>query len=445
MNEIKRFPFPRLLPAVSIVTALALSGCGDFFDVKNPGAILDEDLATVKGVTSLVVGMSSDLSEGYDGQSFLDARGGDEMTGGGSYYLTGQVRRGLIASEDVNGFWGDAQRARWVAEAGLERMKQIEGYDFDNNPLTARAYLLAGFANRWLAEHFCLLVFSAPYEGDDGTAQPKSAGFQRAVSHFNNAVQHGSGDIVTAARGGLAQAYVGLGDWTQAVQYAQQVPTDFVYYATYSDNSGREENEINFETHRRSEMSVYNTFIATLGPGGDPRTPWTDCSTPGTCQAGHQGAGDASNPHYQQEKYPELGSDIPMVKGTEMRMIEAEARLRASDLPGAMTKINEVRQFHGLASLSATSIGTPFTYDWDSMTGWDILDREYLVTNWLEGRRLFQFHRWKNDDGWTHPYLTGKNHMYELVVPERFTCYPIADSECQVNPNVKELCIAAGG
>ncbi|MGW8268663.1 MAG: hypothetical protein ACWGSQ_20020, partial [Longimicrobiales bacterium] len=70
MNEIRRFRFARLLPAVSMVFVMVLSGCGDegLFDVKNPGAILDEDLNSVRGVDALVVGMSSDFSEGYDGQ-----------------------------------------------------------------------------------------------------------------------------------------------------------------------------------------------------------------------------------------------------------------------------------------------------------------------------------------------------------------------------------------
>lgn len=441
MSEIARFRFTRLLSAVSILAATTLSACGgDLFDVKNPGAILDGDLNSVNGVSALVVGMSSDLSEGLDGQAFLNARGGDEMTGGGSYYLTGEVRRGLVISEDIDGFWEDAQKARWVAEAGLERMKDIEGYDFDGNPLTARAYMLAGFGNRWLGENFCEVVYSSPYEGDDGSAQPKSVAFQRAVSEFQAAIQHGSGDVATAARGGLAQAYVGLGDWSQAVAASAQVPTDFVYYASYSDNSGPEENEMFIETHRRAEMSVYGTYIATLGPDGDPRTPWKDCTEAGACPSGQIGAGDANNPNYQQMKYAELGADIPLVKGTEMRLIEAEAALRSNDLVGAMAKINEVRAYHGLDPLDATGMGTGFTYEWDSMLGWDILDREYLLTNWLEGRRLFQFHRW-DQEGKTHPYLTGKHHFYELVPAKRFTCYPIADSECQTNPQVADHCV----
>ena len=78
MNEIKRFRFARLLPAVSVVFAVTLSGCGDegLFEVKNPGAILDQDLNSARGVDALVVGMSSDFSEGYDGMAFLNARGG---------------------------------------------------------------------------------------------------------------------------------------------------------------------------------------------------------------------------------------------------------------------------------------------------------------------------------------------------------------------------------
>jgi hypothetical protein len=139
-------------------------------------------------------------------------------------------------------------------------------------------------------------------------------------------------------------------------------------------------------------------------------------------------------------KYPDYGADIPLVKGTEMRLIEAENALRNNDLTTAMAKINEVRAFHGLDPLTATGVGNGITFEWDSMTGWDILDREYMLTTWLEGRHLGRFHRW-DAGGMTHPYLTGKNHFYELVPAKRFTCYPIADSECQTNPLVADMCI----
>jgi hypothetical protein len=41
-----------------------------------------------------------------------------------------------------------------------------------------------------------------------------------------------------------------------------------------------------------------------------------------------------------------------------------------SQLPTAMAKIKEVRAHHGLAALTAIGVGSGFTYDWNSMTGW---------------------------------------------------------------------------
>ena len=439
----------RWLPMVALAATLGSVGCSDeLFDVKNPGRILDEDLNTAAGVSALVTGMSSDFSSSYDRMAFVVARLGDEMVGSGSYFETGRLRRGLFDSEDSDGLWNGVQRARWVAEGGLQRMEAIDGYSFANNRLTARAFLFAGMANRWFGENFCEVVFSEPYteekpglagEIDTGAAQPRSAAFQRAVAELQAAVTHGQGagatDIVTAARGTLAQVYVGLGDWAKAVQFAGQVPTDFVYEAVYSANSGREENEIWQATHGRAEMSAYRTLAGTVG-AGDPRTPWTDC-TVATCNS--KNGADGQTPHYRQEKYPTKGGNIPLVKGTEMRLIEAEKALIDGDLTTAMMKINEVRTFHGQPTLTATGVGSITGgpgggANPTSMTGWDILDRERHLTLWLEGRRLWDLHRWD------HPHLDGGGVVYQATVARRASCFPISDQECQVNEQVRDKC-----
>ncbi|MCH7752925.1 MAG: hypothetical protein IH898_12350 [Planctomycetes bacterium] len=80
----------------------------------------------------------------------------------------------------------------------------------------------------------------------------------------------GETDLVTASYGGRAQAYVGLGQWSNAVADAQQVPTDFVFDAFYSDNSSGERNEIFDETHQRYEMSAFLTLAGSQDP---PRPP----------------------------------------------------------------------------------------------------------------------------------------------------------------------------
>ena len=436
----------------ALVAALASTGCDEsIFDVKNPGRILDDDLNTAQGVKSLVTGMSADFSASYDDLSFTTARLSDEIVGSGSYFSTGRYRRGLFDSEDSNGFWAGVQRARWVAEAGLIRMRNIEGYQFDGNPETARAHLFGGLANRWFGENFCQVIFSQPYDDenpgpageiDTGDAMERDAAFRRAIALLERAIQNAGGDsdIVNAAEGGLAQVYMGLGDFSNAVAHAAKVPTDFVFAAAYSSNSGRETSQIWNETHGRHEVSAWMTLAGTVG-AGDPRTPWTDCSAEGSgCPSGN--GADGQTIHVRQEKYPTRDDDIPLVKGTEMRLIEAEGALMAGDLAGAMAKINEMRAHHGLDPLESDgTIGSITGGDGGganltSMSGWDILDRERHLTLWLEGRRLWDLHRWD------HPHLDGGGVVYEATVARRASCMPISLDECQVNEKVSSLCFS---
>lgn len=422
-------PFNRFIKSYSTVvvlilitsSSLLLSGCD--FGVTNPGRIQEKDLNTVQGMSTLVTGMSADFSYIYDDLSFTGARLSDELAASGSYYLTSQLRHGKIDPEDANFYWEGVQQARFVAENGLERMQEVLGNDFNGNPLTARAYLFAGFSNRIIAENFNQDVI------DGGEAQPINTTFQRAVGHFENALQQsqaaGEDEYVTAANGGLAQVHVGLGNWTEAVQYAGEVPTDFVYSAAYSNNSGRESNEYANETHNRYEASAFGTLAASRS-SNDPRVPITDCeATPGDCTS--TVSADGVTTMLRQEKLPELGSDIAIVRGTEMRLIEAEAALLDDDLATAMDKINEVRNHYGLQDATATEIGE-LGGD-DRSDAWDILDQERYLTLWLEGRRLHDLRRWD------HYFLDGGSIVYTGVT-RRASYLPIADSECAANKNV---------
>ncbi len=416
---------------------VALAGCN--FDVKNPGAILEADINDPNAVKALVTGMSAEFSEGYDGTAFTIARLTDEMAGSGSYNSTGRLRRGIMDNDDTNGIWGDIHEARALAEEGLERMLKIEGFQIEGNPLTARAYLFAGFSNRWLGELFCEVAYNL------SAAQPRIEAFKRAIPQFNEAIRHAQlaqvDTFVTTANAGLAQVYVGLGDWAKAVQHANMVPTSFQYIAFYSANSGVENNEIWNETHGRNEMSAFGALAGRTTSGGlvgfnppDPRAKFTDCRK-GACQGNALGA-DGLTPHLRQEKYDDVGSDIPIVSGTEMRLIEAEAALRNNDLNGFLAGINAARAFHKLQPILASQVtGIGSIKNTDPNDAWSILDRERYLDLWLEGRRLFDLHRWD------HPFLNGgtviypENKLY-AGISRRTSCMPISFDECSVNPNI---------
>lgn len=424
-----------LAPAI-VSVALLTTGC----DVTNPGTILDKDLNDQLVLDALVTGMSRDHATMMDGIAFDMARGSDEMTGGGSYFETGLLRRGILNREDQNFEWGSQHRARWVAENGLIRMDSVLGAAYEGDPRVARAFLFAGLAHRTLGETSCFAVI------DGSGVLDHEVHFDSAVVRADSAVHHaqlaGASDIVTAAYGLRAQANAARGNWTAAVSDAAMVPSDFVY-ETLLDVNGPQ-SEIYDETWGRPEMSAYNTLAERLAP--DPRAPWVDCRVtprPTGC-IGPNGA-DGQTPHFLQLKYDNVGADIPMVKGTEMRLIEAEAFLRNNDLTNALGKINAVRTFHGLGNVSPA----PATIN----DGWVVLDHERHLTLWMEGRRWHDARRWDEEGNKT--FMPAVQFVYgnpvtvygdpnpltptfdkDTSVPKRAYCIPISLAECQTNPNV---------
>ncbi|HEX6051015.1 MAG TPA: RagB/SusD family nutrient uptake outer membrane protein [Gemmatimonadaceae bacterium] len=407
-----------LLRRASVATSLlALAAC-NFFDVQNPGPIEDEDLNQPNAMPGLVTGMAYSLSEAVDATAQNLAIMADELYHGGSYSEQGLFNRGIVRDEDVNGMWGDMQQARWVAETGIERMQEVLGDDFDTSPLAARAYIYAGLANRLLGETVCQAVI------DGGPAESNTVHFARAEAHFTEAIRIANeltgaiGDsLLRVAYGGRASVLAWQDKWTEAVADAERVPTGYVFVAPFSTNTGDENNDLVFETNNRLEYTVYNTQWAT-NPKTDARVPWdTVRTTSGAIAAGQ----DGRTPFFRQRKYIGLGADIPLVKGTEMLMLRAEAALRNNDVPGAMGLINQQRAFYRSSSsplpdLTATT----------AAEAWPILQNERGAVVWLELRRLWDLRRWNAEPA----------PIKNTYLDERDKCIPISLNEKNSNPNV---------
>ena len=317
--------------------------------------------------------------------------------------------------------------------------------------------MLQGFAHRILGENFCEVVY------DIGGVQPRTASFDSAIVSFNQAITIGNAagesEFVTAAYAGIAQANVGLGNWSAAVAAAANVPTDFQVDAIY--HSTANSNYFWDESHGRAETGVWASPAYSYND--QVRAPFTQCgawndtswdeNTPpdasqgvtstGNCagsgSGAHQGA-DGLTAHYRQDKYGEDGSDIPIAKGTEMRLIEAEAALVSGDLAGFTAKINEVRAFYGLDAIAQPATAGALEFNNGPLNGidnpnaeddaWSILDRERYLTLWIEGRRMFDL------DRWNHPFLDGGG----LIGPgeaRRTSCMPIPEIECTLNPEIQ--------
>jgi len=420
--------------SVLVAVAFGAAACG-MLDVTNPGPIADDNLNALTAASGLVVGMSYDLSRSMDNVTQESAIMADELFHGGSYANEKLFNQGVIRPDLVNGLWNAMHRARWVAEAGITRLKAVLT-DFDSNPLAARANLYAGFANRILGEHVCTAVI------DGGGSQPYTLHFSRAEAQFDEAIRIANAvtnvglkdSLLRAAWMGRASVRAWQNNWAGADADAvlaltptagtprstQALANAYRFVAFFSTNTAGENNDLVAETTPpyRVEYTVWNTRWAQVF--GDPRVPWDTLKTSsGAIQKGQ----DGNTNHFRQRKYLDLAADIPLAKGAEMWVLRAEAALRNNDLPSAITYLNNGRSAYGIAAIAAP----PATV----AAAWPVLQQERGATTWLEARRLWDLRRWHAEAAPIHTT------WFETVPIPRDQCIPISETEMQSNPTLR--------
>jgi hypothetical protein len=407
--------------------------------VTNPGPVQDEFLADRNAATAMVNGAGRALSAGLNWISYTGAAVAREVHPAGStgsFGISARWQNGELNADDggLDTHWEQAQRARWLAEETLRRL-ELAGpppagslqtpVQYAN--LLQLAYLYAGYANRLLGESMCEAVI------DGSAALPNATFFTRAESLFTKALTVTGGTPATmttqsqAAYAGRAAARVHLGKWTDAVTDAGQVPIAFVYNMTYFNiGSDDQRNRIAwaigntpYRAHTQWSTWYYDYRLAT----NDPRVPITITTLQG--DAAIECCGRVS--FYPEAKHNTSASPIRLSSGREMRLIEAEAMLRSSNVTGAMTLINQVRTNGGATgTLTAT----------DLTDAWRLLKRERGIELWLEARRLGDMRRWKanNTPGDLDP-LEQVGTGSHLAVQD--LCFPISRSERETNPNFR--------
>jgi len=416
------------------------AGCHGLLDVESPGQIADADLNTPAAVPGIVAGMANRLSNAMatigGNMVIYPALVSGEMFHGGSYTWD-EDPIGYTTPDDnyIGGAWGAIQVARWVAEAGLVRMynDSVLGPDeFVKNVNVSRAYMLAALANRTLGEIFCTAVI------DGGDAQSSQVYFDRGLNQADSAIiigtaaGSGAANYVKGAYGVRASLKAWKGDWPGAASDAAQVtPATFILNAALQTPSP--DNAVWFETHSRNEYTVYSTFLSDSayavkenmdGPAwrsthiNDARAKWKILkNADGTQKVGQNGY----TPAYQQNKYDVQTEPIPMVKGTEMLVLRAEAALRQAspDIAGAYTLLNQARTAKTMASLAVAP---------DLATAWKDLHYERAATVWLEGRHLWDASRWYNE--------SAASPSHSEAMAGRDQCLPVSLSEINANLNL---------
>ncbi|MEX2570055.1 MAG: RagB/SusD family nutrient uptake outer membrane protein [Gemmatimonadota bacterium] len=407
--------------AVLVVLAgMATSAC----DVVNPGRILDADLSQEGALRVLVNGIGGDVTLAYRGLGWnLEVLTGG-LTGTSAYDSRIRHWRGnpnALDAEDYNSAWA----AGWVADQGIARMQEVLGGEFNNSALAAEAYVWGGIAYRLLGESMCQAVF------DGGAPTDRSEYLERAEEYFTSAAEIasavGNSSLRNAALGGRASVRINLGDWQGAVADAQQVPTAYEWAVIMHGGDTRERNEIFYENQRRTNLNVRYSFFHSYGEEFDD--PRADIVIPTDV-----GAADGSFPQVWHTKYTAAGDDVPAVKGTEMRLIEAEYYItQTGEWQRGLDIVNQLRADAGVAPWTASNQAEAFT----------ALKKERAIVLWLEHRRGGDLYRWGNTAA-GDPVLAkmyenvAQSDGHELAIPqgERAICLPFSQTLVSTNPNI---------
>lgn len=474
----------RGLAVLALAAVTAAAGC---VDTELSGVILDDDIFDPDLMLPMVKGINSELTDNYrdffDGVPFMLGAPTDDFTNDGVASTEEQVSAGDLRDREFGDFlWEQLHEAAWAGYKGVETLGIVFGEaEASRRAETAQAWFVSGIAERFLGEMFCEQVYNyGPGAGpllsgdasiyDSSHPVPRDSAFVRSLNAFQNALEvaeaavaagEGNPDgsnpifepqnLVYKAHAGIAQAAANLGRWDLAVQHATQVPDDFVAYSHHHQEGVGEPNSMWQMFYTNDDVTMWNTPMANQWPD-DPRHPWTPCgefrSGPKNTSGGsidRLGCSHPSNeyraesntiPMYRSDKFTDSDDDMPLVKGAEMRLIRAEAALRAGDLGGFTTQVNAARAIYGIDPIDAPATAGALEFPNAEDDAWSILDRERYLTLNLEGRRLWDLERW--DHPWFDANYAMTDRLYEDYGTDlpRWSCYPIADIECDANTDL---------
>jgi alpha-tubulin suppressor-like RCC1 family protein len=262
----------------------------------------------------------------------------DEWMHSGTFpYLDDVDKRSI--SDDNSGV-GSAFNQLQTARIALEW--EVNEVLDSGDPQVSRMLMLTGYTYLAFAENWCSGV---PLDDPDVGLSTADL-IDLAKARFEDAISAAStSDFAMAARVGLARANRLLGEFTEAIFYADQVPNVFALNIDHADVSG-EWNGIYYSNTQTRRI----TLADSEGDNGlpfrmlpnDPRVPWESSGT------GFNGV----TPQYNFTKYPTVAAPTPLATGTEARLIMAEERIEVGDWEGGFDYLKELRATVGLGELT---------------------------------------------------------------------------------------------
>jgi hypothetical protein len=233
--------------AAGAVSLAAACNVDELLQVENPQEILVEELDNPRLLDVQLNGVLAAFYGAYVDPVIRWANLlTDEMLNGVNWedYARANQRIASWMEGPTNAIFGSLSRSLRMAHSLSERIRKWQQDDpsKDLRPQLATALAFAGYSALVLAENMCQIVISPdPDNPSDQILSPLET-FDVAIPYLqealNTALAVNRTDVANLARTGLARAHLGRGNWAQAANFAQQVPSTFSWWIRFVDVAG---------------------------------------------------------------------------------------------------------------------------------------------------------------------------------------------------------------
>jgi hypothetical protein len=429
--------------ATAVVATTA--ACSQFLEVKNPGAIEEQNINNPAYLSLLVNGVIGEFQPAHSSAAMYGAVLSDEVSNWHGFSENIEIdNRSIGAGNGTmrDGVYIPLQSTRFLADSTIGLLKTFLADTASRDVRLARVQAYAGYAYVLLAENMCYapIGIGRSYSSDelltiavarfkDAIATATAAKTYNTSLGANGAKNAASADsVLNLANIGAGRASLDLNKKADAITYASAVPTAFTFKAYYSANSARENNPF-FAAASNGQaaewLGVSNTPYANVT--NDPRVP-----RPVATEATMQGQTFVPKSPLMFSTYNGTLAGAQFTRDASMTFASGlEAQYILAESQGAtaanVTFLNTRRTIGGEAALTAPN-----------ETDFQAAVREQRARDlYLAGYRVGDMRRYKklySVDLWQHGAYSGPP---TLAVPPTYgtsECFPLPLAELNGNP-----------
>jgi starch-binding outer membrane protein, SusD/RagB family len=446
-----------IAPSLMSAALLFVFGCDrvkdQLLEPQQPGVIGPGSVASAIGADALVVGALQSFSSATGGGTNMWSAGGtltDEWMSGDTFFQTDDKdRRAVPAGSSSTSPWPQQQRGY-----AIDALNALKQYEPTATAKIGQMYFIEAWIEMDISEHFCNgSPFGTTVNGiPQYTKQLTNAeGFTLALAHFDSGLTYVAAatdafgvSIRNSILVAKARTQRDLAQFAAAATTVASVPTSFAWNLTYSVTTGDNGPYGMNAPTANPRYVVGDSFdmvngVKTLlknalpfASANDPRVPVvgkTDATTP-------KASDGVTTLVYSQVWGLNRSASVTLINGIDARLIEAEGKLQANDIPGMMTILNALRaspqQLGNLSVPVMSPLAAPATRD----GAIDLLFREMAFWQFGRGNRLGNLRRLIRQYGRAQENVFPDGPFHKGGVHGTDVNFSIPDAEF-TNPNYK--------